>query len=669
MKPWLINHRRPRILNEKGTIVKNPSPKFPISVLASQLSLMMILVTFTSGIRLDAQSADFNSGNDTGWTHYSLPNLAGFSGSASFTFPPDGAGGQAYRISAPPTKDDPYGVGNARAGSFRMERNYAGRFSVGADFLAWNDAWHQEAGVVFYFQDINLGTTDGYSATYSSAYKTLYISQVNDEIATTVGQLADGSVVLDPTHRYRLLASSHDGRTFLFQLFDLQQPENPWMSAIGQDSAYSSGVCGLIIFEQNYPSMTEGVDAVFDNYSASAPAAGAMPATVADLAPAPGGNIAVVYPTVTVRILDRDTKVDPSSIQLSLDGVWLPQSALSIEPLVHKPDNPGSFLQEFSGATLTCAISTLLSKGTVHTNQVAFKDSAGVWQTNTWTWISAYPFLAASNSLPLGSLNVRGFDVRMVQSDNDGSTLENSLARARQQLAIPPLIPLDRTATSIVQILSWDETGTPASVPGLCPGDFINIAVESCAYLELTAGLHRFRIDTDDRSGIYAGLNDPAATNALVLWENPGNTANSTFDFVVEAAGLYPIRCLWEETGGGAHLHLRSVDLNDQSEVLINDEANPAGVVKAWYPIVCLSSPSVTGPYAVAAQAKNIPATVEIAGRDCSPTVVGQMITGGTFTVPINGATQFYCLAGPRETRITSFSRNASAVVISYQMK
>ena len=139
---------------------------------------------------------------------------------------------------------------------------------------------------------------------------------------------------------------------------------------------------------------------------------------------------------------------------------------------------------------------------------------------------------------------------------------------------------------------------TPANVPGLCPGTYINIAVETCAYLELTAGIHRFRIETDDRAGIYSGasLGD---TNAQVLWENPGSTANSTFEFAVEADGLYPVRCLWEETGGDAHLYLRSVNLDDLSEVLINDPDNPVGVVKAWYPIVCRASPSVAGPYSV----------------------------------------------------------------------
>ena len=636
-------------------------------VRAGLAGALILALTSAHSPRLAAQSLDFNAGNDTGWTRYALPNLPGFNGAATFSFPADDAGGKAYKIAAPPTLDDPYGVKNARAGGYRAEVSYTGRFSAGVDLLAWNATWRQEAGLLYYFQDAGLGTSDGYSATYSSVYHTLYLSQINDEVETTVGKLEDGSVVLDPTHRYRLVVSSHDGGTFLFQLFDKSQPGSPWTSTIGQDSAYRAGLCGLFVFEHDYPSATQGAEATFDNYVAAVPAPNSLPATVTDLSPQPAGKSTAVYPTVTVGILDRDTSVNPASIVLCLDGVWIPNASLTIDPQVHRPSNPSSFPRDFSGATATYALTTLLPWGSTHTNIVAFADSAGAWQTNTWTWTSAYPCLFASNSLPMGSLSVRGFDTRMAQSDNDGVTLANSLDRARQQLAIPPQIPVDRTATSIVQVLSWDKTGTPTNVPGLCGGTYINIAVESRAYLELAAGLHRFRIDTDDRAGVYSDF-PGAGAGATILWENSGDTANSTFDFMVEAAGLYPIRCLWEETGGSSHLYLRSVDLNDLSETLISETGDPVGVVKAWYPMVCLSSSSVTGPYTVAAAAVNALNTLDLVGGDCGPAVVGQMVTGGTFTVPISASARFYCLDGPRKTKITNFSKGAASVVITYQV-
>ncbi|MCX8107332.1 MAG: hypothetical protein N3G20_00855, partial [Verrucomicrobiae bacterium] len=358
---------------------------------------------------------------------------------------------------------------------------------------------------------------------------------------------------------YRLVASSHDGYTLVFQLFDLAEPNNPVMSAVGYDATYYSGMCGFLVYQQRYPSATDGAEATFDNYFATTPRPGEMPAMVTDLYPPPAGQAKDFYPTISVSILDRDTSVDTSSIKLFLDGQALPTNALNIEPAVNKPRNPANMARIFAGATVTYKISTLLPWGSKHTNSIVFKDSAGAWFTNTWTWTITYPLLRASQSLPIGSLKIRGFDARMVQSENNGVNLANSLARARDQLSIPPRIPIDRSATSIVQALDWNKTyDPPNNVPGLCPGQYRNIAVECRGYLELKAGVYRFHIISDDRSGLYSGLAD--STGMLTLWENPDSTANETFEFAVEADGLYPVHLIWEETGGTAKLQLFSIN-------------------------------------------------------------------------------------------------------------
>jgi hypothetical protein len=664
---FVINFR------EERKTMQNSSPKFLSSLSrapAGLASALVIILLGTTAPRLAAQSDNFNSAPplNPNWQLYALP----YYGTPTFSYPPDDSGGTAFRIYAPPTGADPYGLGNARAGAFRADAQYNTRFSVGTDLLAWDAAWFQEAGLLICLQTPGLGTSGGYTATYSSAYRQLYISSITAEVPTTVAELGTGAITLDPTHRYRLVVSCHDALygIFLFQLFDKTEPNSPWASAIGQDFTYlgAPGYCGLFTFEQHHPSTTEGADATFDNYVAAVPAAGAMPTTVTDLSPPPAGKAIEFYPTVTVGILDRDTAVDTNSILLCLDGGWIPHGSLTIDSQVHKPHNAA--MKDFAGATVTYAIPTLFAWGSKHTNIVAFMDSASNWQTNIWTWTTAYPTLFASNSLPVGSLSARGFDARMVQSTNGGVELDNSLARALQQLAIPPQIAIDQTATSIVQVLNWDKTAAPPNnVPGLCPGGAINIAVESLAYLELSAGIHRFHINTDDRSGLYSGVSlaDP---NAQALWENPGSTANATFDFAVEAAGLYPFRCIWEETGGGAALHLWSTNfVTGGPEVLINDSGDPAGVVKAWYPLACKSSSSVAGPYTVDATAVNALNTTGIVGSDCAPTVVGSMVTSGTFTIPASSTAKFFRLDGPRATKITNISKVGSNVVISYQVR
>lgn len=651
--------------------MKNSSAAFRCSLCLARAGLASALVIILLGAtapRLAAQSDNLNDGNDTSgvaWTHYTLPSIF----AATYSFPADDSGGKAYRISAPATSA-PYG--NARAGSYVKTNTYTTRFSVGTDLLAWSTAGRPEVGLFWYFHDIGLGTSDGYVATYSPSNRNIYVSVVTNEAQQAYFcRLEDGDITLNSTNRIRMVASSHDGYTFVFTVYNLLEPNTPWASAIGLDSMwYGFGTnCGLLIMNEDYPS-TNGASATFDNYVATEPAAGAMPAMLTDVYPPPAGNskASYLYVTNSVMILNRDTAVDTSSILLCLDGVWIPNASLTMDYQVYKQYNPSVYQQSFSGATASYGIPNVLPWGSQHTNVVVFSDST-TWYTNTWTWTVGYTYLFASNSLPIGSLSARGFDVRMAQTTNAGVTLANSLDRARQQLA--GTIAVDQRATSIVQVLNWNKNSAyPDNVPGLCPGNNaapINIAAEACAYLQLTAGLHRFHIVTDDRSGVYSGVNLGDATTPAV-WEAPNATADTTFEFGVEADGLYPVRCLWEETGGGANLALKSVDLNDLTEVLVNDSTDPAGVVKAWYPVVCKSSSSAAGSYTLAATATNVLNMVDVYGTGgCSANVVGQKVTGGTLTIPLSGTKQFYRLDAPRKTKFTNISQNGSNAVITYE--
>lgn len=608
-----------------------------------------------------AQSDNFNSGNDSAWTKYDLSLLGDPRVGATYTFPPDPTNGYAYRIAATANPYYPqYGPG--RATSFRTQVTYNARFFLGADLLAWNDAIDQDFGLFWYLTNPGLGTSDGYAFTYGPQDH-LRINVISAESPTEIGRW--DPFHLDPTQHYRVTVSSHDGTTFLAQVFYTGDLNSPIASALGADATWASGYSGLVIYDGTSPSVS-GADATFDNYVAATPSAGSLPAIVADLYPPPRGKALEPFPTISVGILDRDTTVDTASILLWFDGALVPFAALAINGQLLRPNNPAGYPNAFSGATITYSNTALLPVGSNHTNRIAFADNTGAWQTNTWTWTTAYAFLYASNALPVGSLNLRGIDVRMVQTANNGTNLDNSLARALQQLAIPPQIPSDLAVTSLVQILGWNTTGFPTNVPGLCStsSEIKNIAVESLTYLELSAGLHRFHVSTDDRAGFYSGttLADP---NAAVLWEAPANTANTTFDFVVQAAGLYPFRCIWEQTGGGAALNVLSVNLDDNSEVALNDPTDPPGGVRAWYPLACKSSASAVGPFVIDSTAAN---AVSLANVLCngSGDPLNQVVTGGTFTVPLAGTARFYRLDGPRATRITAISQAGANVFITY---
>lgn len=391
---------------------------------------------------------------------------------------------------------------------------------------------------------------------------------------------------------------------------------------------------------------------LWQNYVVFAPAAtpGSQPPFVAVVTPAAGSVVGVNAPNTLATIVNRDTSVDTNSVIMKVNGVTVPSTVTS----------------NANGASVTWTPSSSLP---TLTNTIIFKDSANLWQTNTWTY-SYGLVLQAANSLPVGSLTVPGFDARMVLSSaaNLGGSggLPNSVASAVALLANPPQYAVDLTSTNIVQMVNWGISGSEypgtANFPGLClptanPNSF---AVENFAYLQLPPGVNRFYVDSDDDTGIYSGTN---LTDTSTLLVETTGVVHESIDFFVPVAGLYPFHIIYEQGGGQAYLRLQLVNLSDNSQTLLN----AAGGVPAFYPLVCKSSGSLTGPYTVdaAANAGNVIATADVL-CDGTGTALNHSLTGGTVTVPISGATRFYRLDGPRSSTITSITKSGTNVVITY---
>jgi hypothetical protein len=134
---------------------------------------------------------------------------------------------------------------------------------------------------------------------------------------------------------------------------------------------------------------------------------------------------------------------------------------------------------------------------------------------------------------------------------------------------IPTVINLSQTEGEANGYFSPDEQmpgipGTTASTDG--------IDAEVITFVELPAGVITMSVVSDDSFRAQAGyINTPA--DGLLLSQVDGNTANVTFRCLVQNAGIYPIRVIWQEGGGGAHLELSTVKA-DGTRVLLNDTAN-----------------------------------------------------------------------------------------------
>jgi hypothetical protein len=99
-----------------------------------------------------------------------------------------------------------------------------------------------------------------------------------------------------------------------------------------------------------------------------------------------------------------------------------------------------------------------------------------------------------------------------------------------------------------------------------------NYVVETVAYIQLAAGLHRWGVNSDDGFKVTVAPGQPSPLG-ITLGEFSGGrgAADTLFDFLVEQAGFYPIRLLYWQGGGGASAEWFSVDLATGQKILIGD--------------------------------------------------------------------------------------------------
>ena len=208
-----------------------------------------------SAVSSNAQTDDFNDGNDAGWTKYEPLETPGIGGSSGISVISG-----AYALSCEPSPNAA-AFGPSRAGSLRQGTGYS-TFCVSVDIVNWNPAEDSSMGVLARLQpNPGLGATNGYSFTYQGQDGDVQISRVTGETPVRVGN--SPSVTLTPGQSYRMvffgIGSYLEGR-----IYDSSDLANPIITASGTDSAYTQGTCGLVVFSDS----NTRCSASFDNYSA-----------------------------------------------------------------------------------------------------------------------------------------------------------------------------------------------------------------------------------------------------------------------------------------------------------------------------------------------------------------------------------------------------------------
>jgi hypothetical protein len=314
----------------------------------------------------------------------------------------------------------------------------------------------------------------------------------------------------------------------------------------------------------------------------------------------------------TYRLSDgTDTMVDPNSIELRLNGGVVTPQVSKAGPITTIAYTPAAF---FPPESTHVASLTFGDTGTPPAVQVVERPFT----------IAYYGVIPASYALATPPTNPgwvvsRVHQIEAARGPGDG----NSTANAEMQLADGMVDATGNPRPNIAEFpgplniggdpsidiwwtpyVNWERAGgqinatgaqpdnfntvEPPGEPGTAAGAYSNYftpgvelgstaepenyVVETVAYIQLAAGLHRWGVNSDDGFKVTVAPGQPSPLGITLGEFSGGRGATDTlFDFVVEQAGFYPIRLLYWQGGGGASAEWFSVDLATGQKILIGD--------------------------------------------------------------------------------------------------
>lgn len=336
---------------------------------------------------------------------------------------------------------------------------------------------------------------------------------------------------------------------------------------------------------------------------------GSGPAAASFLHPFRGsGNPYFGTVPLVAKIEDGATAVDQASIKLFLNGTEVPatkQKAGTTTTVTYDP--PGNLP---GGA-----------------NTVILQFTAGAQSygaTNSFT-VRSTPVIAPSLAMPAAAVNTGniGFLIKTVQQ-NSGESMGTDIYRALVHFAgfigFPNIADLSQftgpngsyVETAVINYTQSGDSGywvtangyTDALVPGIpsltagaADNGTDNYTQEILTVLDLQPGVYAFNVNSDD--GFINTIGNPAEAFTLpqVVGEfnagrgvGAGFADGTTYTFEITQAGLYPMRNLWFEGGGGSGIEWSFFAVDPATGALTNktliNDANVTGAIKAYqYPV------------------------------------------------------------------------------------
>ena len=303
--------------------------------------------------------------------------------------------------------------------------------------------------------------------------------------------------------------------------------------------------------------------------------------------PAPNEKKAAPNPRVTIAHSDGKTAWTAANVTLKFDGS-------AVTP---------TFTKEGNVATLVYTPSAILAAKSTHTISLGYPDPGGKPATLEWSFVVAdYPTLTAAHQALTVDKSKPGFIWNVFQNETYtpnqlkqteaalAGKLMNGTTPVDENLADPAAIgvasgkgvkvgPLYKF--EIPTVINLSQTGGDGNgnfpndeqMPGIpgTSGGTDGIDAEVITFVELPAGPITMGVNSDDGFRTQAGyINVPADGLLLGQFDGGRGAADTLFTFVVATPGIYPIRTIWEEGGGGANIEIFSVKA-DGTKVLLND--------------------------------------------------------------------------------------------------
>lgn len=366
----------------------------------------------------------------------------------------------------------------------------------------------------------------------------------------------------------------------------------------------------------------------------------------------PAANAKGVAPNATITITHTDGKTawTAADVSMKVDGAV-------VSPTVVKSG---------AQATITFKAAALFAPLSVHSVELTYPDPGGQPATRAWSFeVADYPTLTASHKAVSFDSSKAGFIWRVFQNESYTHTslkqTEDALAGrlmsgqtpVTENLANPAAVGVALGNGKKVNNLYEFEIGTVVNLSqaaGEANGNFANdgqmpgipgtsglddgIDAEVICFVEFPAGTITMGVNSDDGFRTQAGyIGVPADAPILGQFDGGRGAADTLFTFVVAEAGVYPLRTIWQEGGGGANIEIFSVKA-DGTKVLLNDTAN--GGFKTYRAGVAPNKPVTTT------------MSIERAAAGVKITYSGTLQSASSITGPwtdVTGATSPYTAA------------------------